>query len=509
MRKMSYLAFAMAALVFSMPGARAQDYAAKIEALEKQLEAAKENIRKGQETVTLIEGELTDLKNQVASDKPASDTVAGQASPAIASAEPAADATVSGDADEGRPVDSAASAMPERGMQGSINPLRESKNYLTGQDLLDESFPGSWAIPGTGVRLAIRGYAKLDFIQDFDYVGDRFEFYVPTIPVEGSYEASLDGRNTMHAKESRISFDFRKTVERPNGDQYPLQAFLELDFFDDRETFKLQPRLRHAYGVLGRFLAGQTWATSADLSVLAGTIDFDSGDALYGDRIAQVRFADRLNKTTTWAIALEENKSEVGNPFGFDGQSRQKTPSLAGYLRWTDGRAHLGLGYDIMSVNWQGGDTGPSDSALGWGVALTGRYLLGAKSRNAISGQVTYGEGSAFRVISLTGSGVGAVLKPDGNIKTLPHWSVYAAYNHYWTDSLNSSFVLARAEADSSYLLPGSAIKRASTAHVNLIWFPYKSVSTGIEMMWGERENQDGSKGNATRSEAMVKYKFN
>ena len=427
-------------------------------------------------------------------------------------AEPPASAQTSDAAPENgesRPTVVAAAEDIPRGMQGSVNPLRMEKNYLTGDDLLDESFPGSWAIPGTGVRMAIRGYAKLDLIQDFDYVGDRYEFYLPSIAIKGTPEYYLDGQTTLHAKESRISFDFRKTVTRPNGDQYPLQAFLELDFFDDRETFALQPRMRHAYGVIGRLLAGQTWGTSADLTALAGMIDFSGGDAVYGSRVAQVRWADRLNPTTTWAIALEENKSEVGDPLGFDGRSRPTTPSLAGYLRWTQGKAHLGLGYDVFGIKWQGGETGPDVSAIGWGVSLTGRYLLGEKARDTISGQVTYGYGSAFKVVSLGGAGAGAVLDPNGDIETLRHWQAYAAYNHYWTDSLNSSFILAHAEVDTLYYQPDNQIEGASSAHVNLIWFPYKSVSTGVEVMWGERENKDGSTGDATRFQAMMKYVFN
>ncbi len=476
-----------------------EDSSDQIEALERQLQAVEESIRSGQDMLLDIRKQLTELKGGTAS---------GPAEQQGTTAQTAAASTTqgSGSADSGSAQ--AAAEIP-RGMQGSVNPLQENRNFLTGADLLDESFPGSWAIPGTGVRMAIRGYAKLDLIQDFDYVGDRFEFYVPSIAVDGTPEASLDGRNTMHAKESRIGFDFRKTVTRPNGDQYPLQAFLEFDFFDDRETFRLQPRLRHAYGVVGRLLAGQTWNTSGDLSVLAGTIDFDNADALYGARVAQVRWADRLNKTTTWAIALEENDSEIANPFGLDGQNRAETPNLAGYLRWTEGRAHLGLGYDVFGLKWQGGENGPSDSAIGWGVALTGSYRLGDKSRNVLSTQLTYGEGSAFRVISLAGTGSGAVLTDDGSIKTLPHWSAYGAYSHYWTDALNSSFAVAHAEADATNLLPGSTMRKSTTAHVNLIWFPYKAVSTGVELMWGERENQDGTTGDATRFQAMIKYKFN
>ena len=208
-------------------------------------------------------------------------------------------------------------------------------------------------------------------------------------------------------------------------------------------------------------------------------------------------------------VALEENKAKVGNPLGFEGRSRNDTPDLAGYVRWNKGKAHLGLGYDLFGIKWQGGETGPSDSDLGWGVSLTGRYLVGKKSRNAISGQFTYGDGSAFKVVSLRGAGASAVLDPQGDIDTLKHWQVYAAYNHYWVDTLNSSFVLAHAEVDNVDYQPDSQIKSVSSAHVNLIWFPYKSVSTGVEMMWGERENKDGSTGDATRLQAMIKYKFN
>ena len=492
----SMLSLTISAIVLCSTSAQAQDVEDRIKALQEQLEAVKASIRQGLETVDQIEGELSDLQSQVGQDGAVADA-GGTVSSVQAADTDKADTQV------------ASAESIQRGMQGSINPLRESKNYLTGEDLLDESFPGSWAIPGTGIRLAIRGYAKLDLIQDFDYVGDRYEFYLPSIAVEGTPEYYLDGQTTMHAKESRISFDFRKTVTRPNGDQYPLQAFLELDFFDDRETFALQPRLRHAYGVVGRLLAGQTWGTSADLAAMAGMIDFSGGDAVYGSRVAQVRWADRLNPSTTWAIALEENKSEVGNPLGFEGRSRPTTPSLAGYLRWTQGRAHLGLGYDVFGIKWQGGETGPDASDVGWGVSLTGRYLVGQKSRNTISGQFTYGHGSAGKVVSLGGVGAGAVLDLQGDIETLKHWQAYAAYNHYWTDSLNSSLILAHAEVDNVDYQPDSQIKSVSSAHVNLIWFPYKSVSTGVELMWGERENKDGSTGDATRLQAMVKYKFN
>ena len=492
-------------------------YDDQIQALEEALEAIKAAVASGEDVnsrITAIERDLAELKIQVDQD-PTVPPVEASALEA-ASTSPAAAAGAAEPADT-PPSDTAndltdavvVSTGPQRGMQGAINPLQENKNYLTGDDLLDESFPGSVPIFGSDWRFALRGYIKLDAIQDFDYVGNRFEFYTPTIPVEGDPEASLGGRTTFHAKETRFSFDFRKRVTNAKGNEYPLQAFLELDFFDDREDFRYQPRLRHAYGVLGRLLAGRTWTTSADLSVLAGTIDFDAGDSLYGNRVSQIRWADRLNDSTTWALALEDNRSEISNPLGFEGRNRPETPNLSGYLRWDQGRTHLGLGWDLFSLQWQGGETGPDDTEVGWGLALTGQYLLGAASRNALSAQLTWGEGSAYQVLSYSGVGAGAVLDPSGNIELLQHWQAYLAYNHYWSDTLNSSFVFAATDVDTTdYQLPDS-IKSVSTVHANLIWFPYKSVSTGVELMWGERENIDGATGDATRFQFMVKYKFN
>ena len=39
--------------------------------------------------------------------------------------------------------------------------------------------------------------------------------------------------------------------------------------------------------------------------------------------------------------------------------------------------------------------------------------------------------------------------------------------------------------------------------------FPYPKVSTGIEYMWGVRENKNGITGEASRVQFMVKFKFN
>jgi hypothetical protein len=407
------------------------------------------------------------------------------------------------------PGKSRAKQVPAPGVQGAPNPMQDNRKYLTGQDLLDDSFPNSIPIPGTKARFGISGYAKLDWVQDLDYVGDRFEFELATIPVEGTPEAALNGRTTFHAKESRIGFDFRTTARNEKRDwEFPLQAFLEIDFFEDREELSRQPRLRHAYGVVGRILAGQTWTISVDLEALPGTIDFADGDALYGDRVAQVRWQDRLGKNLRWAVGMEDPKSDIGNPADLGGQDRPSLPNFAGKLRWTSEKGtHVQVAGDVFQLDWQGGDTGPSDKATGFAVNLTGRLLVGGNNNNAFVGGGTIGQGSAHRVISLEGAGNDAVITPNG-LDVMSHWQAYVGYSHYWTKSFNSSISTAWTELDNSELQPGDAIHKAGSVHVNLIWFPYKLVSTGVEFMWGIRENKNGAEGTARRFQFMVKYKF-
>ena len=481
------------------------DYDEKIKALETALEEIKADARAGEDVEARIEAmqeELAKLKSEVAAGGPGRQQQ---------SEEPKGAAKTDGSTAPGQDKITAVQS-PVPGIQGSPNPLQDNTRPLTGKDLLDESFPNSIPIPGSEARFRIGGYAKLDFIQDLDYVGDRYEFELATIPVEGTPAAALGGRTTLHAKESRVSFDFR-TVGRNEKRNwaFPLQIFVEVDFFDDRETFAYQPRLRLAYGVIGRFLAGRTWAVTTDLSALAGTIDLSGGDSVYGSsRTAQVRWEDTIGKSLKWAVGIEDPQLSIGNPLDLGGQNRTSLPNFAGKLRW-EGRngSHIQLGADLFRLEWQGGDAGPSDTQVGYGVSLSGRYLIGRGNRNAVVGTATVGSGSAHRVISLSfDGGNDAVITPNG-LDAISHWQVYGGYSHYWTKSLNSTVSAAWADLENSEFQPGSAIHRAGSVHANLIWFPYKLVSTGIEYMWGVRENKDGAEGTASRIQFMVKYKFN
>jgi hypothetical protein len=101
------------------------------------------------------------------------------------------------------------------------------------------------------------------------------------------------------------------------------------------------------------------------------------------------------------------------------------------------------------------------------------------------------------------------VFKPDGSdIKTLPIIAGFAAYQHWWSDSLRSNFIFSGVEVDNHDFQPDDAYKRTIRASTNLFWSPTSRVDLGAEFIWGERTNNDGESGDASQIQIATKYRF-
>jgi len=383
-----------------------------------------------------------------------------------------------------------------------IDPLRNNPVDLTGRLLAADPFEDSWPLYGTGARMAIGGYAKLDYVQDFDGAYDRFQFPVSAIPVPGDGRPEQSGYMNMFARESRINFDFRKIA--PTGT--PLQVFLEIDFWNlDDAPFFATPRLRHFYGVYGPLLAGRTWGTLTDVYSLATTIDFAAGDALAASRRPQIRWEQPLGDEYHWAVALEMLEfPEIDNVFDLPGQASQELPLLAARVTKQTERGRAMLGASAFQLRWDGQDMIPNDTAMGWGVVFSGRKGFG--ERDFLLWNASMGEGWGSNVISGIGGGTGAILKVDGTLDPLFSWNLQLGGAHYLSETLALNASLAWASFDDSELRPDDRLLEGGTAHFNVIWSPFKSVNTGLEYMFGLRRNVDGADGRAQRLQAMFKF---
>ena len=383
-----------------------------------------------------------------------------------------------------------------------IDEFRDNVIDYTGQDLIDASFPNSWPIFGSKARIAIGGYVKLDYIQDFDGGYDRFQYEIQSVPVPGDGRPEQSGYMNLHARESRLNIDVRRVTEKG----MPLQIFFELDFYNlDRGPFNQTARLRHFYGVLGRLLIGRTWGTQSDLFAVPNTIDFAAGDAITGTRRAQVRFEDDLSKKLKYAVALEMLEFPGIDAPDSLGQASQNLPLLAGRItKKTTSGGRMMLGASIFQLRWDGQGIIPNSTALGWGFSFSGREYFGQK--HYFRWMASYGQGWGSQIVATLGTTASAILDPNGNLETMPAWNLGTGIALNLSPTLVTNLNVNWYAIDPSVYRDLNKMKSGESAHLNLIWSPIKNVNTGVEFMILRRTNGDDSSGVGKRLQFMIKY---
>lgn len=375
----------------------------------------------------------------------------------------------------------------------------EQHRAITGEMLASDDFPGSWPLFGTDSRLRIGGYIKADGIYDFDGHGDEYQFLLGQIAVDGSPQSQADAFYNMHARETRFNLDYRQTTD----DGTPMQAFVEFDFFGSSPTFL---RLRHAYGVYGNWLAGQSWTTVSELRALPFMVDFAFGDALFGGRTTQLRYQKGIGTGLEWAVALENpNDVRISNPYHLPGTDTVQAPSLAAKVSRVGEGGLFTLGAQLQQLHWDGYGSGAGDSALGWAIIAAGRHNLG--DRAFITGTASYSDGYSDSVLALGGRGASATITPNG-LETDDAISASVGFGIDWNPTWSSNLHLAWLDRSGTSLSQAGEIEDGGIAHINAIWRPLPQVRAGLEFIWGTRSDLDGASGDGRRLMAFYRYDF-
>jgi len=378
--------------------------------------------------------------------------------------------------------------------------VREQQATLTGQELINDDFPGSWPLFGTDFRMKLGGKIKADFLYDIDGTDDPYQFLMATIPVEGTPQYGYDGYINYFARESRFSLDIRRVT--PNT--VPLRAYLEADFW----TNDVQLRLRQAYITAGNFTIGQTWTTLSLLETITIFIDFAAGDALYGGRSTQIRYSDNIDDNWKYAVAVEMlNFMGIENPDTLFGKPSLQLPLLAGKIGyyWSSGLVILGA--EVAQLHWDGAGIGPDASGLQASVVFGGRKYFGKD--DFATWNISYGVGSGENVMAFAGSQANAVLTREGTLETMPAYAFVLGFMHRWNDLFSSNIGYAYGWlVETPESRAPLALKEGGIGHLNLFFNPIQVLSTGIEYMYGSVRTTDGSLGRASRIQFMVMFEW-
>jgi hypothetical protein len=281
-----------------------------------------------------------------------------------------------------------------------------------------------------------------------------------------------------------------------------------MDFYNlDRGPFNQAARLRHFYGVVGRLLVGRTWGTQSDLFAVPNTIDFAAGDALTGTRRAQIRFEDKITSSINFAVALEMLEFPgIDGPDSL-GQASQHLPLLASRItKETRSGGRLMFGGSVFQLRWDGQNIISNATALGWGFSFSGREYFGKK--HFFRWMASYGHGWGSQIVATIGTRSSAVLTPDGELETMPAWNLGTGVAINLTSNLVSNLNINWYSIDPSELRDDDQMKGGQSAHINLIWSPYKKVNMGVEYLHLRRVNTDDTSGTGRRLQMMVKYLF-
>ncbi len=386
----------------------------------------------------------------------------------------------------------------------------------------EEGFPGSIRVPGTNAAMKIGGFVKGTLVKSFDPLATTDRFIVGSIPV-GDSEPGAEEQSSLTANQSRVNLETREKTGV--GD---LRAFVEADFASSGDTF----RLRHAYGQYRNILTGKTWSTFFDPLAGPEEIDFEGINGRTILRQTQIRWFPRIGRQWDLQVALEDPQSEVseidfrgsadpGDPafnpdFGreIDSDGVSDLPDLVASIRRTwFGRWHLKTAFVWHQVRAQYSQQPslPKESEAGWGLSTSGAFKAGwLDERDNIKFQLIFGDGVSHYVNDPSSvGGLDGVFTPDGSkIKTLPILAGFAAYQHWWNDTLRSNFIVSGVQIDNESFQPDDAYKRTIRASTNLFWSPTPRVDVAAEFIWGQRTNRDGQEGDASQVQFATKYRF-
>ena len=281
-------------------------------------------------------------------------------------------------------------------------------------------------------------------------------------------------------------------------------------------------RLRHAYGELGQFGAGQQNTTFMDGDVFPNTIEYWGPNGMVLFRNVQFRWMP-LKGRNALTIALERpgasaDQGEFADRIELQGvRPRFNLPDLTANVRWTRDWGHFQVAGLLKRMAWvdiNDDEFDLSGSAVGAGLNLTSALKFGENSTGKFA--LVFGQGIQ-NYMNDADVDVGIELNPDFSDgdprpivgKALPMWSFIAYLDHNWNKRFSSSIGYSMMDVDNSNGQAADAYHRGHYASGNLLYYPWENVLIGGELIWGRRENfLDGFKSDDFRIQFAFKYNF-
>lgn len=279
-------------------------------------------------------------------------------------------------------------------------------------------------------------------------------------------------------------------------------------------------RLRHAYGELGQFGAGQNWSTFVDPDVFPNTNEYWGPNGIAWYRNVQFRWMP-IKGRNSLTIAAERpgasaDAGRLADRIELVGVRPHFTiPDLTANVRFDRDWGHFQAAGVVRRIAWVDTNNDAFDlggSATGAGVNLTSGLNVGKK--NVVKLSFTYGNGIE-NYMNDAPVDVGIELNPGGGPRipirgvALPVTAVMAYVDHTWSKRWASSIGYSMLNISNSNGQAPDAFHRGHYASGNILFYPVDKAMVGAEVIWGRRENfLDGFSSEDVHLQFSFKYNF-
>jgi len=380
------------------------------------------------------------------------------------------------------------------------------------------SSPAPAPAPAQGrSSMEIYGFAMLDIGHNFKTIHPNW-FDTMRVSKLPSFEGQYGEDHTAFAGVRQTRLGVKATTPTAMGD---LKTTFEFELFgvgvdEGQTTF----RLRHAYGELGRFGAGQTWSPFMDPDVFPNSVEYWGPTGMVFFRNAQVRFY-AIQKTNSSLVLALERPGASGDPGTLADRVeiqniRGRSPMLdfSGAYNYSGKFGYVRAAGIVRKISWD--DTlddqfDLSGSATGWGLNLSSNLKF--KDKTTIRLQYMFGEG-VENYMNDAPVDVGIVFQP-GNTTTpitgeaLPIIGTVAFVDHNFSSKWSTTFGYSGTRIDNSEGQAPDAYKSADYFLINFMHYPVAGVMMGGEYQWGRRtNNSDGWSYDGSKIQFSFKYNF-
>ena len=370
--------------------------------------------------------------------------------------------------------------------------------------------------PDAKPSFEIYGFAMLDIGHDFKQINPNWSdtMRVTRLP---SFEDQFGRDHNTFAGVRQSRLGVRSSTPTALGD---LKTTFEFELFgtgvdEGQTTF----RLRHAYGELGAFGAGQTWSPFMDPDVFPNSLEYWGPTGMVFFRNVQVRWMPVTGEHAV-TLALERpgasgdqgvyaDRIELQNIRG-----RFPLPDFSGSYKYSQDWGYVRAAGMLRLIKWDdvlddGFDL--SGDATGWGINLSSNWK--ATKNDVVRLQFVFGEGIQ-NYMNDSPVDIGIVDNFSNPVtpilgEPIPIVGIVAFVDHTWNEKYSSTFGYSWQDNDNTEGQTPDAFKTGHYALGNLLYYPAPNVMVGGELQWGRRENfADGFQSDGVKVQFSFKYNF-